>query len=146
MAKYKCPVCKKACEDPLGCFSHKPKKPLAKTGGFKNSGKKLGRRKLTEEEKMDNKLEAEKMWNFFLYLWEKIKVKRCWACKKPIYGECLSIYFDHLLEKSVYEELKYEEENIFFCCGDCHTRKGNGFPHPVHAEAIEKAKQRFGIL
>lgn len=145
MAKFKCSVCGAPAESEY-CFKHKNRKPLAKTGGFKTSGKKLGRKKKIEAMILEEKLEREKMWAFYEYLWNKIKVKKCWACGVPIYGEISSIYFDHLLEKQTYEELKYEEENIFFCCADCHNRKGNGYPHPVHAEAIEKAKQRFAIL
>jgi len=39
--------------------------------------------------------------------------------------------------------LKYEKKNMFFCCGDCHTKKGNGFPVEKHREAIEKAKKEL---
>jgi hypothetical protein len=57
----------------------------------------------------------------------------------------LSWMFDHLLDKSVYPHLKYEKDNIFLVTFDQHQLKSNGFAHPVHQKAIEKAKKRFNI-
>lgn len=134
MAKYKCPFCGRPSEKKEGCFYHKPKKPL------RASAK-------TVEQMEENSRETQKMWDLFTHLWNRLPARKyCWACKAPIWGENLSIYWDHLLEKSSFPELKFEEQNLFFCCPDCHTRKGNGFPHIVHKQAIEKAKEIFGVL
>lgn len=32
---------------------------------------------------------------------------------------------------------------MFFCCGECHTKKGNGFPTKKHQKAINKAKEKY---
>ncbi len=53
--------------------------------------------------------------------------RKCKSCDKPIYGDFAPIYFDHLLEKSSFEEIAMEEWNIYFCCTDCHNLKNNGF-------------------
>jgi hypothetical protein len=88
--------------------------------------------------------EIDKMREFFNSLWEKLpKVKKCRACGKRIFGENLTIYWDHLLEKEIFPQFKYEPKNMFFCCPDCHTEKSNGFPKPLHLQAIEKAKKEL---
>ena len=87
-----------------------------------------------------------KMWEFFQQLWEKLpKKKTCWSCGCVIYGENSSLYWDHLLEKGLerYKHLAFEEKNMFFCCGECHQKKTNGFPTEKHQEAIDNAKQKL---
>jgi hypothetical protein len=144
MAKYSCPTCNKPCEDPLGCFLHKPKKPLAKTGGFKTSTK-LKRKKKSQEEIEQNKAETAKMWALFE---EVFRERGPYSEIDGTYlgSELKSWMVDHLIEKSIHPELKYEKENLFLVTFDQHQRKSQGFPDPIHAEAIQKAKQRFGIL
>jgi len=98
----------------------------------------------TEQQKEKSRVEKEKMWEFYNYLWKSIKGERkCWNCEKRIWGENLSLYHDHLLPKELYPQFKYEEENMFFCCGDCHQNKTNGHPGEKHRKAIELAKQKF---
>lgn len=75
--------------------------------------------------------------------WDEMKDRRCQACGKKIWGENKTLYWDHLLDKAKYPEFDLEKNNHFFCCWDCHTEKGNGFPKPKHLEAIEKAKEQF---
>ena len=77
-------------------------------------------------------------------LWSKLpKEKKCSSCGRRIYGENKPLYWDHLLERNKYPHLQYEEENMYFCCGECHTSKTNGWPKPNHKAAIEHAKQKF---
>lgn len=84
------------------------------------------------------------MHNFFEELWGQLpKIKKCWSCGKRIYGENLSIYWDHLLPKEIYPELKYNKENMFFCCSECHDLKTRGFPTKKHQEAIERAEMEL---
>lgn len=144
MAKFQCKICGKNSESEF-CFKHKNRKPLAKTGGLKNSGKKLGRKKLSEEEKMENQIAIDRMWALF----EEVFNER--GPYSQIDGtylgkELRSWMVDHLLEKSQYPHLKYEKDNLFLVTFEQHQKKTNGFPYPIHAEAIEKAKQRFGII
>ena len=81
---------------------------------------------------------------FIQKLWDKLpNVKRCWNCGTPIWGENSTLYWDHLLEKEIFPEYELEESNHFFCCGECHSRKTNGFPGQKHKEAIEKMKKQI---
>lgn len=144
MAKYKCPVCNNSCESAQGCFKHKNKKPLTKTGGFKRSSR-LKTRKESQEEIEENKAEKEKMWALFE---EVFKERGPYSQIDGTYlgNEVRSYMVDHLIEKSAHPELKYEKENLFLVTFDQHQRKTLGFPDSIHKEAIQKAKQRFGIL
>lgn len=93
---------------------------------------------------MTKQEEHEKRWEFFQQLWKNLpKNKYCQSCGVKIYGENKPLYWDHLLERNKYPNLQYEKDNMFFCCGDCHASKTNGWPKPKHKEAIEKAKQQF---
>lgn len=58
----------------------------------------------------------------------------------PLYGEPLSIYFDHLLEKETYPQYRYEKWNIALVTWEEHDLKGKGFPLPKHQELIGRAK------
>lgn len=71
--------------------------------------------------------------------------RKCWSCGSPLANEPRSYYFDHLIEKSKRPDLAFETENIFLCCLECHSLKTDGHPTEKHQEAIEKAKERFGI-
>ena len=103
-------------------------------------------KKISDKQKLKNELKKEetrKLHSWFLSdIWEK-RPHYCEECNKWLGEEPLSIFFDHLIEKSSYPEFTYEINNIFLCCGECHTRRTNGFPYPKHKKAIEEAKKRF---
>ena len=102
---------------------------------------KSAKQKIKDVEKKEY---TNKQFKMFFDIWNKRK-HYCESCGKWLGNEPLSIFFDHLLEKSIYEELALIEENIFLCCGECHTKKTNGFPTTQHLTAINKAKQLFNI-
>ena len=108
-----------------------------------------GINKVSEKQKKKNiekKENTEILHRWFDILWKKLPGnKLCTICNTPIYGENLSIYWDHLILKSKYPEFALEEDNIVFLCGDCHTNRTNGFPHPKHQKLIEEAEEKFGI-
>ena len=54
------------------------------------------------------------------------------------------MYWDHLIEKSPRPDLAFEEWNLIFLCGECHSQKTNGFAMEKHKELIKKAQQRDG--
>ena len=113
---------------------------------LKRGNSKLKRKiKTPEQIKLANN-EKTLMWKLFDLHWQ-IKAHICQACGDPIWGDNLSIYHDHLLEKGneKYEHLKYEIENLFLVCWECHTKKGNGFPMPLHKKAIEEVKIKFNV-
>lgn len=94
------------------------------------------------EQKRIKMLDRERMWNMFLEIWRerphKSEISGKWLGNEP-----LSCMFDHLLEKELYPELKFEKENIMLMTCDEHTNKTNGWPLEKHKEAIEKAKKQF---
>jgi hypothetical protein len=97
-----------------------------------------------QDKNMKLKPETEEQWKLFQELWAKLPVPRkCWSCDKPVYGTNKPLYWDHLLEKNKYPDLRLEPKNLFFCCGDCHQKKNMGWPTAKHKEAIEQAKQIF---
>jgi len=111
--------------------------PLRKTSLKKSKGKSI-------EQKKQEKEDLERMWNLFNQIWDELPdIKQCSACGGRIYGQNSSIYHDHLMPKHLYPELKYEKRNLFFCCSECHGNRENGFPHPKHLEAINKAKKEL---
>lgn len=83
-----------------------------------------------------------KQFNLFYDIWAKRR-HYCESCGLWLGNEPLSIFFDHLLEKSKYEQFALMEENIFLCCYNCHSKKTNGFPTEKHKKAIEQAKIKF---
>jgi len=99
------------------------------------------------KELSEEKQEKYKMLLFFELFWISLPEggKRCWSCSKPLYEPMRTYYFDHLIEKSKRPDLALERDNIFLCCLTCHSLKTDGHPTDPHREAIEKAKEKFGI-
>jgi len=86
----------------------------------------------------------EKLRDFFLTIWST-RPHICESCGKPLGKEIRSYMFDHLLEKAKYPEYEFDEDNIFLCCLDCHSRKSLGHPTEKHAGAILNFKINQGI-
>lgn len=82
---------------------------------------------------------TNKQFQMFFNIWSKRR-HYCESCGLWLGNEPLSIFFDHLLEKSKYPEFALIENNIYLCCGECHTRKTNGFPTENHRKAIKNIK------
>jgi 5-methylcytosine-specific restriction endonuclease McrA len=103
------------------------------------------KRKKKSIEKVEEEIrEAGRMKIFHDLLWSKLPRKKvCSSCGVEIHGQNKSYYWDHLIEKSVHPELKYAEWNMYFCCGECHGSKTNGFPTDKHKQAIEEAKKKY---
>lgn len=116
------------------CRAHGEKKPLMKSKVLKSKG----------FSRKNSSYDKEKMYALFDLHWDTHPDKKCESCGKQLWGENLTIYHDHLLEKSVYPEFMYEIDNLFLVCLDCHTKKPSK-PTEKHLEAIEQAKKRFNI-
>ena len=91
---------------------------------------------------IEKKEYINKQFKMFYDIWAKRR-HYCESCGLWLGNEPLSIFFDHLLEKSKYEQFALMEENIFLCCGDCHTKRHLGYPTIKHLSAINKAKEYF---
>lgn len=104
-------------------------------------------KKVSEKQLVKNKLKAERtkeLHEWMLSLWNKMSIpKVCKSCGIEVKGEFSTINFDHLLLKSLFPEYMFEEWNIFFCCGNCHHLRHNGFASLKHSKAINKAINRI---
>lgn len=131
MAKQKCKVCGNPAESDY-CFRHKPRKPLKRS-------------RLVSKGKKKSLEDKDRMYDLFLEIWEErgpySELDNTYLGEEP-----LSTYFDHLLEKNLYPHLQYEKENILIVSFEQHQLKTDGHPLPKHQEAIDKAKQIFGII
>jgi len=133
----KCKTCGKNSESEY-CFQHKPRKSLAKTKMLTKINKNV--------KNVENKRNISDMNAFFLQVWNGRKEHKCENCGKWLGNEPLSYMFDHLLEKSKFPELKYEEENIMLVCLECHDNKTRGFLTDLIRVKIEEVRKRFGNL
>lgn len=120
---------------------------LRRTTGLKrtglNSRGNLRRKSIQPKQKSFNVERHTKDWDFFDMLWEKHPDRKCESCNKQLFGENLSMYHDHLIEKSERDDLRYNPLNMALVCGDCHASKSRGHPTEKHQELINKAKRRF---
>ena len=133
----KCKTCGKNSESEF-CFMHKPRKALAKTKMLNTFNKNV--------KNVDNKRNISDMNAFFLQIWNKRKQHDCENCGKWLGNEPLSYMFDHLLEKSKFPELKFEEDNIMLVCLECHDNKTRGFLTDLVRAKIEEVKKKFDNL
>ena len=108
--------------------------------------KKTGIRKKpkSEEQKEMDRLTREADMMFYMKIWTR-REHVCASCDTYIYGEMKPLYMDHICEKSVWEHLRYEPDNIAILCGDCHHAKGSGFVNEKYRKLIDKTKKKFGI-
>ena len=130
----KCKTCGKNCEGEF-CFIHKPRKALAKTKMLTKINKTV--------KNVENNRQISDMNLFFLQIWTKRKKHDCENCGKWLGNEPLSYMFDHLLEKSKFPELKFEEENIMLVCLECHDNKTRGFLTDLVRAKIDEVRKSF---
>lgn len=90
-----------------------------------------------------NKEQHSKDWEFYNSLWDNHPTKKCDSCSVQLWGENLSLYHDHLIEKSVRPDLRYEPKNMALVCTNCHSSKSMGNPTKEHLELINRAKELF---
>jgi 5-methylcytosine-specific restriction endonuclease McrA len=120
-------------------------KPYCKSCTYKLEGIK-SITKVSAKQKIKNNSKAEQTQlrkKMFLDIWSKLTKKNCWSCNAYLGEEPLSIFFDHLVEKSKHPELDLVKENIYICCVDCHTKKTMGNPTEAHKKAIKEAKLKL---
>ena len=118
-----------------------------KKTSLKRGTKKLRRRATKSSTEKLIKQDTPDIWGFLIKLYHSIPLwdRVCQSCGIILQSEPRSYYFDHLIEKSKRPDLAMEKDNIFICCLTCHALKTDGHPTEAHREAIEKAKEKFGI-
>lgn len=108
---------------------------------FLKRGGPIKRKKKKPEQIQEQKEQYEEDWKFYTKIWSK-RLHICQVCSTHLGNIIKNYFFDHLLEKQTYPELRYEEENIALVCYECHGCK-NSRPRLKHTELIEAAKKRF---
>lgn len=135
----KCKVCGKNADSEY-CFAHKSRKPLPSSGkGLNTRMSSISYNKAKNVHNDGHIMQRE----MFLAIWKK-RPHRCENCDAYLGSEPLSYMFDHVLEKSKYPDLRYEEENICMLCLDCHSDKTNCNLSDFMKEKIKKVKEIFG--
>jgi hypothetical protein len=136
----KCKTCGKNADSEY-CFAHKSRKPLPSSGrGLTSRMSGISNKKFNN---VQNNVHFTEMREFFLSIWKK-RAHRCENCDAQLGSEPLSYMFDHVLEKSKYPDLRYEEENICMLCLDCHSDKTNCKLSDFMKEKIKKVRYKFG--
>jgi 5-methylcytosine-specific restriction endonuclease McrA len=130
------------------CKNHIPKSPLKK---FTVSGPKRDMVVYTGadgikmiEDVVNHSLKLEMRNQLFLSVWET-RNHRCEICGKHLGNEPRSYMFDHLLEKSKYEFLEYEPDNIALVCLECHDNKTRGNINAKYQEKINFVITKFNV-
>ena len=118
------------------CFKCKPRKPLSSGKGLTSKKSSLLQKKLDK---------SSEMKQFFMRYWKENKQHTCEACRVWLGSNPLTYMFDHVLEKSKYPHLAFEEENIMYLCLQCHDKKTRGHYDDVTKERIEYLKNKFKI-
>jgi len=113
------------------CLKHYPRTPLQKSAIKKK-----------EKNKDDVINYLVKRNEFFESIWKKRK-HYCEECGKFLGHTAFSYHFDHILEKSKYPDLEFEERNIQLLCLDHHSSKTNGFISEKVKQRIEEVKEMF---
>jgi hypothetical protein len=130
----KCKTCGKNADSEF-CFKCKPRKPLS-------SGKGLSKKSSKPQEKLDR---SSEMKQFFMRYWRENKEHNCEICKVWLGSNPLTYMFDHVLEKSKYPELAFEEENIMYLCLLCHDKKTRGYYDDITKERINYLKTKYKL-
>lgn len=151
--KSKCKTCGKNCDGEY-CFIHKPKKPIKSRRNHSLSSKTVDSvgeviqpidktkelSKVVKNTSFNRKISDMNV--FFLQIWNDRKKHECENCGEWLGKEPLSYMFDHLLEKSKYPELKFDEDNIMLVCLKCHDEKTRGFASEYVNNRIKIVKQK----
>ncbi len=125
---------------------------MKKSGGLKRTGtlkKGGGLKKVSEKKKREDpqvKLDRQnKDKTFYKEVWDS-RERKCAICGVPFFTESpMSYNCDHIIEKSIRSDLRYEPENIVLVCLSCHFRKNSGIIVPKYKEIIDRAKEKFKI-
>ncbi len=107
-----CKTCGKKADSDY-CFSHKPRKALAKSS-----------KPITKEHHLCKKDQFYIMRNFFLSIWNT-RLHKSEISGEYLGKEAMSTYFHHILPKEKYPEASLDEENIVILTLDEHTNVEN---------------------
>ena len=114
----KCSI--EGCSNPIWgnnlCKNHKPRKPIAKKSSFLT--KRLDKAKPKDENK------SLKMKTFFMEIWNH-RSHKSEVSGKFLGNEPRTTFFHHLLPKSKYPDIAFDEENIILLTWEEHQQVEN---------------------
>ena len=113
------------------CIKHFPRTPLQKSV--------LKSKQKNKDGAINHLLKRNE---FFDSIWNKRK-HYCEECGMFLGHSPLSYMFDHLLEKSKFPDLEFEENNIMLTCLSDHDMKTRGFISEKVKQRIEEVKRIF---
>jgi 5-methylcytosine-specific restriction endonuclease McrA len=100
--------------------------------------------KKTYKKHTNKKFDTKELHEFMYQWWNKFgDYKHCMACNTLLPKEFSTANVDHLLPKSQYPDLAFDETNFFLVCFDCHNLKEMGYPKEKHKEAYDKIKNNL---
>ena len=141
--KQKCKTCGKNADSDF-CWKHKPNKQLQQRGIKPALAKKVNAGETHQKSTVSNKQLSE-MKQFFMRYWKENKQHTCEVCRVWLGSDPRTYMFDHVLEKSKYPELAFEEENIMYLCLLCHDKKTRGHHDIITKERVEYLKNKFNL-
>jgi hypothetical protein len=114
----------------------------------------LKRKQKTEEQIQQNKDDVHKMQTFFIKCWEKRQDEngnvKCFETGKLMPKQrymFLTTCYHHCLPKSVYEELKYTDENIVIILPEVHIALEADYDKaPRVKEYTKQLKDKYGRI
>jgi 5-methylcytosine-specific restriction endonuclease McrA len=112
-----------------------------------NDGYKLQKSVISNKkaQNVQNNKQSSEMKQFFMKYWKENKQHTCEACRVWLGSNPLTYMFDHVLEKSKYPELAFEEENIMYLCLQCHDKKTRGHYDDIMKERINYLKTKYKL-
>lgn len=81
---------------------------------------------------------------FLRRLWSEQTVHICCNCGQSLGTEYNKIFCNHILLKSEFPQLRYEEANINFYCRSCH-RDFHDNPNDIMKKVIAEKRNYFGV-
>ena len=138
----KCKTCGKNANSEY-CFKCKPRKPLSSGKGLTSRMSVISSKKSNFDHNDGHNQQPSEMNQFFMRYWRDNKEHNCEVCNVWLGSNPLTYMFDHVLEKSKYPHLAFEEENIMYLCLECHDEKTRGHHSDVTTKRIEYLKAKY---
>ena len=90
-------------------------------------------------------LTQQKDWLFFLEIWNE-RTHICFETGEPIYGEPLTLYFHHVLEKAIHKKYRYKKWNIVLVSHMTHSKCHNNIDFAPKVKAYrDKLIKKLGL-
>ncbi len=127
------------------CKNHQHLRTDKKVKSLKRTPiRKVSKKQNTSTVRRERISQRNKDWEFYISIWDE-RLHICENCSCSLGSEPLTIFFDHILEKSKHPALRYEKNNIWLLCWECHTNKTNGLYSLLMLDKLVKTSTNFGI-